>query len=152
MKKHIPNAVTMINLAAGCLAIVSCLEGNYGLVLLLVAVSLIADFADGLLARALDAKSELGVQLDSLADAVSFGVLPGMILFILLEQAFAHPIMEGVTTVADYSAGVLRPEYLGFLFTIFAVVRLGKFNIDTRQTENFIGLSTPAASLFVFGL
>jgi len=152
MIKHIPNSVTLINLACGCLGVVYCLEGSYGYVMILMAASLLADFADGMLARLLNAKSELGVQLDSLADAVSFGVLPGTILYVLLEQAVSTPIMDGVPTVANYSETLFRMEHLGFVFTLFAILRLGKFNIDTRQTDSFLGLATPAASLFVLGL
>jgi len=152
MIKHIPNTVTLVNLACGCLGVIYCLEGRYDLVMILMGMSLLADFADGLLARLLNARSELGVQLDSLADAVSFGVLPGTILYVLIEQAVAAPLMDGVPTVANYGESILRLEHLGFVFTLFAIVRLGKFNIDTRQTDSFLGLATPAAALFVIGL
>jgi CDP-diacylglycerol--serine O-phosphatidyltransferase len=142
LKKHIPNTITLINLACGCIGTVYCLEGNYLYVLLLMAVAMIADFADGLMAKVLNARSELGLQLDSLADLVTFGLLPGMILYILIADALP----------ATDRASFLRPEHLGFAFTLFAALRLGKFNIDTRQTDSFIGLATPAASIFVAGL
>lgn len=145
MTKWIPNAVTMINLACGCLATIYSLEGKYLYVLLLMATSLLADFADGLLARILNARSELGVQLDSLADAVSFGLVPGTILYVLLEEAIGRPFV-------DYHEPIVRLEHIGFLYTVFAVLRLGKFNIDDRQTDSFLGLATPAAALFVGGL
>lgn len=141
MTKHIPNAVTLANLASGCLGVVFCLEGRYEWVMILIGFSMIADFADGLLARALKANSPLGIQLDSLADAVSFGVLPGAILYVLIGEA-----------AGDTGSGLLRLPHLGFLFSVFAAYRLGKFNIDTRQSQHFLGMATPAATLFVLGL
>ena len=152
MVKQIPNIITLINLACGCLAVVNVLEGKYLLVFYLVGASLLADFLDGMVARILNAKSELGAQLDSLADAVSFGVLPGAILYVLIESAIGISIMENMPTTANYYQAILRIEHLGFLFTLFAIYRLGKFNIDTRQTSSFLGLASPGATLFVIGL
>ncbi|MEZ5007947.1 MAG: CDP-alcohol phosphatidyltransferase family protein [Chitinophagales bacterium] len=152
MKKHIPNTITLINLACGALAVIYTLEGQYNWVFILVVISLIADFADGLIARALNVKSDLGKELDSLADAVTFGLLPGIILYVLIQNAFAIPISDAFTNTANYNQPILRIEHLGLLYTIFAIFRLGKFNIDTRQSENFIGMATPAAALFVLGL
>lgn len=152
MKKHIPNFITLINLFCGCLAIIYALEGHYNWVFVLVLVSLIADFADGFIARALNVQSTLGKELDSLADATTFGVLPGIILYILIQEAFAVPLLENVSGTANYNQAILRVENIGLLFPIFAIYRLGKFNIDIRQSENFIGLNTPSASMFVYGL
>lgn len=152
MKKHIPNTITLVNLACGSLAVIYTLEGRYIWVLILVIISLVADFADGLIARALNVKSDLGKQLDSLADGVTFGLLPGIILYVLIQNAFAIPLSEDITNTIQYQPTFLRMEHLGLLYTIFAIFRLGKFNIDTRQSENFIGLATPAAALFVLGL
>lgn len=152
MKKHIPNIITLLNLFCGALGIIYALEGKYNWVFLLVGVSLLADFADGLVARALNVKSELGAQLDSLADGVTFGVLPGIILYILMQEAFGADYVEGIGHMADYNARILKIEHFGLLFPLFAIYRLGKFNIDTRQTENFLGLATPAACMFVLGL
>ena len=108
--KQIPNAITMVNLACGCLGVVYCLEegleGKYALVLVLMGIAILADFADGLAAKMLNAKSELGEQLDSLADSVSFGVLPGMILYVLLEAAIGRPSTE-------FPEAVVRLEHLG---------------------------------------
>lgn len=152
MIKHIPNTITLINLFSGCMAIVYALEGRYLWVLILIAVALLADFLDGLVARALNVKSELGAQLDSLADGVTFGVLPGIIYYILIENATATSIMEAVGNTANYNAPFFQLKHIAFMFPLFAVYRLGKFNIDTRQTSSFLGLATPAAALFVAGL
>ncbi len=152
MKKHIPNTITLLNLACGSLAIIYALEGRYIWVFILVLISLIADFADGFIARALSVQSDLGKELDSLADATTFGVLPGIILYILIQEAFAIPILEDISHTLDFNQAILRIEHFGLFFPIFAIYRLGKFNIDTRQSENFIGLNTPAASMFIYGL
>ncbi len=102
-----------------------------------VILSGIFDFFDGMAARFLSVKSSIGKELDSLADMVSFGFLPGVIMFQLLQ-------------LSDYSSEYL--PYLGFLITIFSALRLAKFNIDERQTEDFIGLNTPMNTLFICSL
>ncbi|GAA3978539.1 CDP-alcohol phosphatidyltransferase family protein [Hymenobacter antarcticus] len=140
MKKHLPNAVTCLNLLCGCLALTNIFAGRLEVGAWFVAAAAAADFADGLLARALRVSSAIGKDLDSLADMVSFGVVPGAIFFQLLTR--------GV------SPGGL-PEwvpYIGFLVSIFSALRLAKFNNDTRQTTSFIGLPTPACTLVVASL
>ena len=102
-----------------------------------IGAAAVFDFLDGMAARLLNVKSEFGKQLDSLADVVSFGVLPGMILFNLLETGFVN--MTGVFSYLSYIA---------FLIPICSALRLAKFNIDTKQTESFIGLPTPANAIF----
>lgn len=145
MMKQIPNTVTLMNLFCGCLGIIYVLEGRYMYVLGFIAAALVLDYTDGLLAKLLNARSELGRELDSLADAVTFGVLPGTILYVLIEQAIARPFY-------DPNESIIRLEHAGYLFSLFAALRLAKFNIDTRQSENFLGLATPAATIFVAGL
>jgi CDP-diacylglycerol--serine O-phosphatidyltransferase len=148
MKKHIPNSLTLLNLFSGCCGIVACLQHQYTLVPIFIGISLLADFLDGFVARALNVKSELGGQLDSLADVVTFGVLPGMMLFSVINTQtsfdmtfyFAGPRFE------DDLIGLV-----GFIYTIFACLRLAKFNIDTRQTVDFIGLNTPSGAIFILG-
>lgn len=143
MIKHIPNGLTMINLLCGVMGIVGCFSGNIDLVPILVAIALLADFLDGYAARALGVHSELGKQLDSLADCVTFGVLPGIIFLFLFSQK------------AGFGTFDLRHPNIGFisfLYPICAALRLGKFNIDTRQTVNFIGMPTPAGGIFTTGL
>jgi CDP-diacylglycerol---serine O-phosphatidyltransferase len=142
MKKHIPNAITSLNLFAGCLALYFAFHDKLVYTAYLVAVAAIFDFLDGMLARVLGAYSEIGKQLDSLADMVSFGVVPGVIMFMLLQKSG--------DTIFGFPAETAA--FFGFLITIFSALRLAKFNIDTRQTTSFIGLPTPACTIFVASL
>lgn len=139
MKNHIPNAVTCLNLLAGCLALTQIFAGRLELAAYLVGLAAAFDFADGLLARALHASSPIGKDLDSLADMVSFGVVPGAMLFHLLGRGQATLPFEWL-------------PYAGFIVTVFSALRLAKFNNDTRQTTSFIGLPTPACTLVVASL
>ena len=143
MKKHIPNIITLVNLFCGCLALPFAFSGDYIPVFWLLTAGGVADYMDGLIARGLKVYSTLGKELDSLADMVSFGVVPGVILYRLL--------LEGQGAAAETSAFFL-PAAPAFLLTVFAGYRLGKFNIDTRQVDHFIGLPTPACTVFVAGL
>lgn len=137
MKRHIPNAITCANLFSGCIGIVYAFNGALETAAYFVLLSGIFDFFDGFVARLLHVKSDIGKELDSLADVVSFGFLPGMVMFQLLSQS-------------DSSSPYL--PYLGFIITVFSALRLAKFNIDTRQTEDFIGLNTPMNTLFIVSL
>jgi CDP-diacylglycerol--serine O-phosphatidyltransferase len=137
MKKHIPNALTCANLLSGCIGIVFAFKGNLDITAYAVLISGIFDFFDGFSARWLNVKSEIGKELDSLADVVSFGFLPGVVMFQLLSQS---------NQSYDYL------PYVAFLITIFSALRLAKFNLDTRQTEDFIGLNTPMNTLFIVSL
>ncbi|PTX14577.1 CDP-diacylglycerol--serine O-phosphatidyltransferase [Pontibacter mucosus] len=142
MKKHIPNAITCLNLFSGCLALYFAFKGELVITAYLVGLAAVFDFLDGMVARLIGAYSEIGKQLDSLADVVSFGVVPGAILFILLQRADASFFGIPAESFA----------FFGFLVTIFSALRLAKFNIDTRQTDSFIGLPTPACTLLVASL
>lgn len=137
MKKHIPNAITSANLFSGCIGVVFAFKGELETAAYFVLLSGLFDFFDGMVARLLNVKSEIGKQLDSLADMVSFGFLPGVVMFQLLA-------------ISDYKSEYL--PYLGFVITIFSALRLAKFNIDERQTEDFIGLNTPMNTLFIVSL
>ena len=141
MVKQIPNALTLLNVFCGSCALVSIQNGRYTEGVLFLIVSLIADFFDGFAARALNVKSEMGKELDSLADMVSFGVVPGMIL---------HELLKSTSLFASYDHAYL--PLLAFIVTAFSCYRLAKFNLDTRQTSDFIGLATPANTLFFVGL
>jgi len=140
---HLPNALTLTNLFCGCLALAALFGGQYTLAFWLVIGAAAADFLDGMAARLLNAYSPLGKDLDSLADMVSFGLVPGVILYLLL--VLARSSGELVMGIQVYAAPA-------FLVTLSACLRLAKFNIDTRQRENFIGLPTPSATLFTLGL
>lgn len=144
MKKHIPNFITLINLFCGCCALLAVLTEQYPLVGLLLLIGVIADFGDGMIARALGVSSEMGKELDSLADMVSFGLVPGMIMYKLLT-------LSGVQC-CELGEGIEVAALGGFLITIFSALRLAKFNIDTRQTEDFIGLATPSSTMYILGL
>ena len=115
----------------------------------LIGIAAVADFFDGLVARALRVSSPIGKDLDSLADMVSFGVVPGAIMYQLLQVALPGPLI-GYLHMPTTSS--LLVPYLGFCITIFSALRLAKFNNDTRQTSSFIGLPTPACTLVVASL
>jgi CDP-diacylglycerol--serine O-phosphatidyltransferase len=140
LKRHLPNALTCLNLLCGCLALTFIFRGELVTGAYFVGIAAVADFFDGLLARALRVSSPIGKDLDSLADMVSFGVVPGVIMFKLLSRA------------ADYGGIAAWLPYASFIITIFSALRLAKFNNDTRQTTSFIGLPTPACTLVVASL
>ena len=137
--RHIPNTVTCCNLLSGCVAIVMAHQGCYQAALGFIVLGAIFDFFDGLLARALKAYSPLGKELDSLADDVTFGVAPAMMVFSLMHEVALPACLAPVASLLPYAA---------FLIATFSALRLAKFNIDTRQTTSFIGLPTPANALF----
>jgi CDP-diacylglycerol--serine O-phosphatidyltransferase len=137
MKQHIPNAITCGNLLSGCMGIVFAFNQNLVWAAYAIFIAAILDFFDGMFARLLKAYSEIGKELDSLADVVSFGVLPAVIIYQLFLQS---PQIEGFSLYLNYSA---------FLIAVFSALRLAKFNVDTRQAENFIGLPTPANAMLV---
>ncbi len=132
----IPNLMTLGNLACGCLGIIFLFEGKSEWVFYFVLVGAILDFGDGFAARLLKADSALGKELDSLADMVTFGVLPGLLMYDLIQTAGGETILS----------------YGGLLIALFSALRLARFNIDTRQSENFIGLPTPANALIITSL
>lgn len=140
MKKHIPNTITSMNLFSGCIAIVMAFEGAFIWVVFWVILAAIFDFFDGMAARLLNAYSNIGKELDSLADMVSFGVAPATAVFILLRNYSFYP--QSLTLFQPYI------PYLAFIIPVFSALRLAKFNIDERQTSSFIGLPTPANALF----
>ena len=159
MKRHIPNAVTCLNLLCGCLALTFIFQGELVAGAYLVGVAAVADFFDGLLARALRVSSPIGKDLDSLADMVSFGIVPGAIMYQLCLLASGLGDTDAASAGSfhanlffqDGRLGHLLP-FLGFIITIFSALRLAKFNNDTRQTTSFIGLPTPACTLVVASL
>ncbi|XCI74881.1 MAG: CDP-alcohol phosphatidyltransferase family protein [Flavobacteriales bacterium] len=140
MKRHLPNVLTLANLFCGCIATVLLLEGPYYTwAALMTAFSLIFDFLDGLFARILHAKSPMGKELDSLADIVSFGLVPGIIVFTFLKNDL------GKDHFLEYA-------WAAFFITLFSAWRLAHFNLDIYQNENFKGLATPVNTLFFMAL
>ena len=146
-KKHIPNIITLGNLLFGTLATIFSVGGYFKMTALFVALGVFLDFFDGFFARILKVSGELGKQLDSLADMVTSGVVPGIVLFVLLGNNQQMPYE--IHTEFKISMGL---PLIGLLVTLSACYRLAKFNLDTRQSESFIGLPTPAMSLFVVSL
>lgn len=134
MKKHIPNTLTLCNLLSGCAGVVFATRGSFSAVLVCLIFSELFDFFDGFSARALGAYSDIGKELDSLADLVSFGLCPSMCLF--AWYGIAHPEIP-----------LLR--WFPFLITAASALRLAKFNIDTRQTSSFLGLATSGCALLL---
>jgi len=144
MKKYVPNLITLSNLFCGTVAIVFAVRGTIDWAALFVAIGIFLDFFDGFFARLLHVKSEMGLQLDSLADMVTSGVVPGIVMFQLLNNSTY--VLQTEETFA-----MLLP-YVGFLITLASAYRLANFNIDTRQTSGFIGLPTPANTMFILSL
>ena len=142
IKKHIPNTITCCNLLSGCVSILFLCHDHVLWASAMIFVAAVFDFFDGFAARALDAKSPIGGELDSLSDVVSFGVAPSFIVAWFLSKS-------GITWwVHDFN---IFPV-LAFVLAAFAAVRLAKFNIDTRQSSSFIGLPVPAVGLFIASL
>lgn len=139
MKKHIPNTITCCNLISGCIATYWALCGVYDTALLFIVIGAVFDFFDGMTARLLGVSSPIGKELDSLADVVTFGVAPSMILFSLFFEVEYPEWMLPLRGVMPYTA---------FIMAAFSALRLAKFNLDTRQTTSFIGVPTPANALF----
>ena len=153
MKKHLPNLLTLGNLFCGTLATIFAVEGSFVLAGLFVVIGIFLDFFDGFAARLLNVSGELGKQLDSLADMVTSGVVPGIIMFKLLATTHDLGAVGKETVAMNWVGFKFAPiQLIGLVLTLGACYRLAKFNIDTRQSESFIGLPTPAMSLFVISL
>ena len=142
MRKSIPNILTLLNLFCGCIAIVLVFNGAYTQASWMIILGSGFDFLDGTAARLLNARSELGKQLDSLADVVSFGVAPACIMYALLVNASGGSVNAFVNIAA----------LPAFFIVIFSALRLAKFNIDETQNDSFRGLPTPANALFICSL
>ena len=147
--KHIPNALTLANLFCGCCALLFTFYWQPGIAALFTAGSFFFDYLDGMAARALNVNSPLGKELDSLADVVSFGVVPGAMLYQLLTGG---QTIETFTGVSGNGFAISIIGFPAFVLSAFSALRLAKFNLDTRQANYFIGLSTPACTVFVLGL
>ena len=137
--RHIPNMVTCCNLLSGCIASVMAFQANYEAAILFIILGAIFDFFDGMLARLLNVSGPLGKELDSLADDITFGFAPSAIVFSLFKEVQYPEFMSGIVDYFPYTA---------FIIAAFSALRLGKFNIDPRQSSSFIGLPTPANALF----
>jgi len=142
MKKHIPNFITLLNLFFGLIAVISALQGMLLLSAIYIGVAALMDFFDGLAARMLNVSSDIGKELDSLADMVSFGVAPGLIAFQLIT---------GTGIILEIASVNILP-FTGLIIPVFSALRLAKFNIDATQSSSFKGLPVPANALFFASL
>jgi CDP-diacylglycerol--serine O-phosphatidyltransferase len=145
IKRNIPNLITLANLTCGLFAIIFSFQGNLTTASLCIFLGAFLDFFDGLAARLLKVSGEFGKQLDSIADMVTFGVAPGFILFHFMfylnnDMIFRHS-ME--------NSSFFFPASLALLIPIFSAYRLANFNVDSNQTNSFIGLPTPALAIFI---
>lgn len=143
IKNNLANAFTLANLFSGSIGVIHLITGDYKTTAICIIVSLILDFFDGFIARALKSNSNLGAQLDSLADMVSFGLLPGIVMYKALEP-FGNQIFG---TELPFEI-----KYFGLLITLFSCLRLAIFNLDEEQAYYFKGLNTPSNTIFIFGI
>ena len=137
--RHIPNFVTACNLFSGCIAAVMAFQANYEAAILFIILGATFDFFDGMLARLFHVSGPLGKELDSLADDITFGFAPSVIVFSLFKEVQYPAFMQCMADIFPYTA---------FIIAVFSALRLGKFNIDPRQSSSFIGMPTPANALF----
>jgi CDP-diacylglycerol--serine O-phosphatidyltransferase len=145
LKKYlafVPNTITSFNVLSGCLSVVFAFEGSLIAAGIMILVAAVFDFFDGMSARLLGAYSDMGKELDSLADVISFGLAPAAIAHIIVRHALLGNLPLSDAAFMDW---VLM--FSPFVITVFSALRLAKFNIDTRQTESFIGLATPANAM-----
>ncbi|MBD8018541.1 CDP-alcohol phosphatidyltransferase family protein [Kaistella pullorum] len=143
IKNNLANAFTLANLLSGTIGVINLITGNYQITALCIIISLILDFFDGFIARAMKSNSNLGAQLDSLADMVSFGVLPGITMYKALDPFGAQFLGAELP---------FELKYLGLFITLFSCLRLAIFNLDEEQTYYFKGLNTPSNTILIFGL
>ncbi len=153
MKKHIPNILTLLNLTFGLLSIFLAVIRQLDLAVYAILFGIFCDFFDGFVARLLRVQGELGKQLDSLADMVTSGVAPGIIWFQLISINLGYDFFtlnSNWTSISD--AELVALPFLAFLCPICSAYRLAKFNIDTEQSNSFVGLPTPANALLIGGI
>lgn len=149
MKQHIPNFITLLNLLSGCVAVVFAVLNRLEIAAVFVFLGIFFDFLDGLVARLLGVQSEIGVQLDSLADMVTSGLVPGIVMFQLLNMSHTGGWGHGFLDT-DIDAGYI--SFFGFLITLASAYRLANFNVDENQVSSFSGLPTPANALLILSL
>jgi CDP-diacylglycerol--serine O-phosphatidyltransferase len=156
-KRHIPNIVTLLNLFAGCIAVIFAVNGNFIVAAIFVFLGIFFDFFDGLLARKLNVQSPLGIQLDSLADLVTSGVVPGIIMFKLISLTVDAP---DYSAYSDHWNSIFHWQgfkmsvlpLIGLLIPLASAYRLAKFNLDEDQQTYFKGLPVPANTLLILSL
>jgi CDP-diacylglycerol--serine O-phosphatidyltransferase len=150
LKKHIPNFVTLLNVLCGSIAVLFAVNGHMTATAFLVILGIFFDFFDGLLARKLKVQSELGLQLDSLADMITSGLVPGIVMFQLLSLTVDDfSLLEHSDYLTEFFSDIEWLPFFGLLITLASAYRLATFNISTNQSDSFIGLPTPANTLLI---
>jgi CDP-diacylglycerol--serine O-phosphatidyltransferase len=152
LKKQLPNLITLLNLLCGSIAVLFAVNGELVITAAFVFLGIFFDFFDGLVARKLNVQSELGLQLDSLADMVTSGLVPGIVMFQLFNLADSTWIEFSYNATVGLSSSLAQNSFLpffGLLITLASAYRLAKFNISTNQSDSFIGLPTPANTLLI---
>jgi CDP-diacylglycerol--serine O-phosphatidyltransferase len=155
MKRHIPNAITLLNLFCGSIAVIYAVQNDFVAASLFVFLGIFFDFFDGLVARKLKVQSALGVQLDSLADLVTCGVVPGLIMFQLLNLSLGNSATEShewTNAHTWFNVNFSPYALIGFLIILASAYRLAKFNIDEDQQSYFKGLPVPANTLLILSM
>ncbi|AFM04429.1 phosphatidylserine synthase [Bernardetia litoralis DSM 6794] len=149
MKKHIPNFLTCCNLFFGCIGIIFSFNKNLEFAAYCIGIAAIFDFLDGFVARMLKVSSPIGKELDSLADCVTFGVLPAFIMYQLMISASLEKVTQNLVEGQIPTAMDSYLPYIALLIAVFSALRLAKFNVDTRQSDSFIGVPTPANAILI---
>jgi CDP-diacylglycerol--serine O-phosphatidyltransferase len=150
LKKHIPNFVTLLNVLCGSIAVLFAVNGHMTATAFFVFLGIFFDFFDGLLARKLKVQSELGLQLDSLADMITSGLVPGIVMFHLLSLTVDDfSLFEPTDYLTNFFSDIEWLPFVGLLITLASAYRLATFNISTNQSDSFIGLPTPANTLLI---
>ena len=157
IKRHIPNAITLLNLFCGSIAVLFAVQSNFVMAALFVFLGIFFDFFDGFFARKLNVSSEIGLQLDSLADMVTSGLVPGIVMFKLISMSIDAPVFGEVEAEWNslfhfngFKTSAL--PLVGLLITLASCYRLAKFNVDVEQQSYFKGLPTPANTLLILSL
>lgn len=158
IKRHLPNIITLLNLFAGSIAAVLAVQNYFVAAALFMFLGIFFDFFDGLVARKLDVQSALGLQLDSLADMVTSGLVPGIVMFKLLNWSIGQPVIEhpetlwGASSIFEGLHHYSPLAFFGFFITLASAYRLATFNLDDDQQSSFKGLPTPANALLIISL
>jgi CDP-diacylglycerol--serine O-phosphatidyltransferase len=155
MIKQLPNIISSLNLLCGCVAIFFAVSGDLVTASLFVFFGIFFDFFDGLAARLLNAQTDVGLEFDSLADMITSGVAPAIVMVQLLNEAYFGSSIDLSETFSrdGWNTGYINYlPFIGLLIAIASGYRLAKFNVDTRQTTSFIGLPTPANTLLILSL
>ena len=155
MIKQLPNIITSLNILCGSVALIFAVSGDLVTATFFAFLGIFFDFFDGMAARLLNAQSEVGLQLDSLADVITSGVVPGIVMVQLLSQATIAEYIDISSIISSEGSKFNFVNYLpliGLLIIVASAYRLAKFNVDTRQTSSFIGLPTPANTILILSL